>query len=132
MNPPRDRTTSRRALPLWASFGYAVRGIYAVAWSQRNFRIHVVAATLVCAVAWWLECSRLEWAILLITMGFVLVSEALNTAVETVVDLVSPEYHVLAARAKDVAAGAVLIAALTAVGVAVVILLPLMYERIQP
>jgi diacylglycerol kinase (ATP) len=81
-------------------------------------------------MAWWLECSRVEWAILLITMGFVLVSETMNTAIETVVDLVSPEYHELAGHAKDVAAGAVLLAALTAVGVALAILAPRLYERI--
>ena len=65
-----------------------------------------------------------ELAILLLTIGFVLVLEALNTALEALVDLASPEYHPLAKIAKDVAAAAVLIAAITAVLVGLVLLLP--------
>ncbi|MEY3990047.1 MAG: Undecaprenol kinase [Chloroflexota bacterium] len=130
MKPAPDVATRWRATTLRAAFGYAIRGIIAGAWPQRNFRIHLGATVLVSLMAWWLECSRVEWAILLITMGFVLVSETMNTAIETVVDLVSPEYHELAGHAKDVAAGAVLLAALTAVGVALAILAPRLYERI--
>ncbi len=130
MKPASDASTRWRAATLRASFGYAIRGIIIGAWPQRNFRIHLVATVGVSLTAWWLGCNRVEWAILLITMGFVVVSEALNTAIETVVDLVSPEYHELAGRAKDIAAGAVLLAAVTAVGVALVILVPRLYERI--
>lgn len=130
MKPTLDGSNRWRAATLRASFGYAIRGISVGAWPQRNFRIHLVATVAVSLTAWWLECSRVEWAILLITMGFVLVSETINTAIETIVDLVSPEYHELAGRAKDVAAGAVLLAALTALGVACVILAPRLYERI--
>lgn len=125
-----DPVTRWRAPTLRAAFGYAIQGIIKCAWPQRNFQIHFVATIVVSLTAWWLECSRIEWAILLITMGFVLVSETINTAIETVVDLVSPEYHELAGLAKDVAAGAVLLAALTALGVALVILAPRLYERI--
>jgi diacylglycerol kinase (ATP) len=130
MKPSSDVPTRWRADTLHAAFGYAIRGIIIGAWPQRNFRIHLVAAVVVSVTAWWLECNRIEWAILLITMGVVLVSETINTAIETVVDLVSPDYHPFAGRAKDVAAGAVLLAALTAVGVALVILAPRLYERI--
>lgn len=130
MNGAPDSSTRWRAATLRASFGYAIRGIIVGAWPQRNFRIHLAATAVVSLTAWWLECSRIEWAILLITMGFVLVSETINTAIETVVDLVSPEYHVFAGRAKDVAAGAVLLAAVTAIGVACTILAPRLYERI--
>lgn len=130
MNPAPGSSTRWRAATLRASFGYAIQGIINGAWPQRNFRIHLLATIVVSLTAWWLGCSRVEWAILLITMGFVLVSETINTAIETVVDLVSPEYHELAGRAKDVAAGAVLLAALVAVGVALVILVPRLYERI--
>ncbi|MFZ9859167.1 MAG: diacylglycerol kinase [Roseiflexaceae bacterium] len=125
-----DQSTGWRAKTLSASFGYAIQGIVHGAWPQRNFRIHLVATVVVSLIAWWLECTRIEWAILLITMGFVLVSETVNTAIETVVDLVSPAHHELAGRAKDVAAGAVLLAALTAFGVACAILVPRLYERI--
>lgn len=130
MNSADNNNTRWRAVTTWASFAFAIRGITQGAWQQRNFRIHVSAATIVIISAVWLECTRIEWALLLLTMGLVLVSETLNTAIETVVDLISLEYHELAGRAKDIAAGAVLLAALTAVGVALVILAPRVYERV--
>lgn len=97
---------------------------------ERNFQLHVLACVVVVALAVWVGCSPIEWAILLLTMGLVLVAEALNTAIETVVDLVSPEFNTLAGHAKDVAAGAVLLAAITAVGVAAWILAIPIYQRI--
>lgn len=115
-------TRTPRRITLQQSFGYAFRGIWLVARSERNFQVHLGASVAVVALALWLRCTPIEWAILVLTMGLVLVAEALNTAIETVVDLVSPEYNTLAGHAKDIAAGAVLLAALTAVIVAVWIL----------
>lgn len=125
-------TRPSRHVTLLQSFGFAFRGIWVVARAERNFQIHLLACVFVCGTAYWLGCTPIEWAVLLLTMGFVLVAEALNTAIEIVVDLVSPEYHVLAGHAKDAAAGAVLLAALTAVGVAVWILGVPLYQRIVP
>ena len=121
-----------RQITILQSFGFALRGIWVVARAERNFQIHLLACVVVTGTAYWLGCTALEWAILLLTMGFVLVAEALNTAIEIVVDLVSPEYHVLAGHAKDAAAGAVLLAAITAVAVAVCILGIPLYQRIVP
>lgn len=118
-----------RHITLRASFGYALRGIWFVARSERNFQIHLVAVPLVVVAAYWVQCTPTEWAILCMAMGFVLVAEALNTAIERVVDLVSPEYNTLAGHAKDIAAGGVLLAAITAVVVAVWILGVPLYQR---
>lgn len=102
---------------------YALDGI-ALAWrTQRNFRIQVVVAVIAVAVFALLRVSALAFAILALTIAFVLAFEAMNTALEALVDLVSPERHTLAKAAKDAAAGAVLIAALGALSVGVLLVL---------
>ena len=105
------------------AFLYAWRGIMVVS-RDRMLRIQLLAAIVVVAMAAWLKVSRVEWAILMLTVGAVLALEAMNTAVEAVVDLAMPERHPLAARAKDAAAGAVLIAAIAASAVGLFILGP--------
>ena len=82
--------------------------------SQANARIHVVAAALVVAAGFFFGISRGEWCAVVGAMGWVLTAEGINTAIEAVVDLASPGMHPLAERAKDVAAGAVLLAAAAA------------------
>lgn len=99
-------------------FGYAGRGLWFCIRQERNFRIHLVAAVYVLAAAPFFSLSRGEWAALLLVIGLVIAAEALNTAVEQTVNLASPERHTVARIAKDVAAGAVLLCALTALGVA--------------
>ena len=103
------------------SFGYAIAGILQLVRRQRNARIHVIVTVAVCAAsaAWGL--SRVEWLVLILTIAMVLGMEGLNTAIEAVVDLASPQFHPLAKQAKDVAAGAVLLVALGAVGVAILL-----------
>ncbi len=93
-------------------------------WSEggRNTKIHVGVALAVIVVGFWLNISRLDWAILLLTIGAVFAAEAANTAVKSVVDLVSPEHHELARRAKDCAAGTVLVLTIAAVAIGLVIL----------
>ena len=102
----------------WRGFRYAAAGI-ARCFGERNFRVHTVAAVAVPLFARHFLDSRAEWAILWLTVAAVPAAEAINTAVERVVDLVSPEQHPLAGAAKDAAAGAVLLCALGAVAVAV-------------
>jgi diacylglycerol kinase len=107
-----------------ASFGYALRGI-GYAWrTQRHLRIHVGIALAALALAAILRLGTAEWAALLGMIALVLCLEMLNTVVEAVVDLASPDYHPLAKYAKDVSAGAVLVAALAAVALAGVLFLP--------
>jgi diacylglycerol kinase (ATP) len=105
---------------LW-SFDYAIRGIVHGLRTQRNLRIHVGAAAIVFVMALALGVQGLELVALLLAVGFVIVCELLNTAIETVVDLTTDGYDPLAAIAKDVAAGAVLIAAVTALGVGYIV-----------
>lgn len=95
------------------SFRHAGRGVAVLA-RQPNAIIHLCAAVAVVAVAAWLRVSARDWIVLTLCIALVLVTEALNTALERVVDLASPDWHPLARDAKDVAAGAVLIAALGA------------------
>ena len=99
------------------SFGFALAGIKYGITTQRNMKIHVAAAALVLMLGYIVNLSQMEWMLLMLTIGIVWTAELFNTALETLVDLVSPEEHPLAKIAKDVAAGAVLCAALAAVAV---------------
>jgi diacylglycerol kinase (ATP) len=112
---------------LW-SFDYAIRGIVYTLRTQRNMRLHLLAAIVVFLGALALGVSGLELIALVFAVGLVFVCELMNTAVETVVDLATETYEPLAAIAKDVAAGAVLISALTAVAVGYVVL----FGRVTP
>ena len=99
------------------SFGYAFSGIAQLVRQQRNAQIHVLITLIVCAASWAWGLSRIEWLILIVTIMVVLGMEAVNTAIESVVDLASPQFHPLAKQAKDIAAGGVLLVAIGAVGV---------------
>ena len=112
-----------RAVSRLASLGHAVRGL-GVLLREPNARIHVCAALGVAALGMWLRLDRSDWLAVLLAMGLVLGAEALNTAVERVVDLVQPEWHPLARDAKDVAAAGVLICSLAAAAVACGVFMP--------
>ena len=109
---PTAPPTSRGRLA--RSFGYALRGIGILLRTQANARIHAVATLLAVGAGFWFGIARGEWCAVIAAIGLVWTAEGLNTALEAVVDLVSPEQHPLAGRAKDVAAGAVLCAAIAA------------------
>lgn len=96
------------------SFGHAFRGIGFLLKTQHNARIHAAATVLVVAAGVLLRLSPVEWALIVLAITGVWTAEALNTAIEVLVDLASPAPHPLAGNAKDVAAGAVLIAAIGA------------------
>jgi len=109
----------KRAESLYESFGYAFRGLWYAVNTQRNLRLHFLAAASILVLGWFLALPTRSFISVLTAVMVVMVTEMLNTAVESVVDLASPEFHELARIAKDVAAGAVLLAALgaTALGV---------------
>lgn len=113
-----------RAASRIASFGHALRGVKRLLATQANARIHVCAALVVTFLGLYLSISALEWGLLCLTIGLVLCAEALNTAIEFVVDLASPAWHDLARDAKDIAAAAVLLASLAALVVGMIIFLP--------
>jgi diacylglycerol kinase (ATP) len=96
------------------SFGHAFRGLAILVQTQHNARIHAAATILVATAGALLQISTMEWALIALAIVCVWATEALNTAIEFVVDLVSPEHHPLAAKAKDVAAAGVLVAAIGA------------------
>jgi diacylglycerol kinase (ATP) len=106
-----------RAPTLIDSFNYAFEGIIHVLRTQRNLRIHVLAAILVFAAAVAVGVSRLQLIALVLAVAFVLVTEMLNTAIEGVIDVTTTSFDPNAKLAKDIAAGAVLIASITALAV---------------
>lgn len=97
------------------SFNYAVAGIIYVLKTQRNMRIHFAIAIITLFVSLFLDFSRLEFLILLLTIAFVMAAEMINTSIEKTIDLITEEYHPLAKVAKNVAAGAVLTSAINAI-----------------
>ena len=113
------------------SFGHAFAGIGHVLRTQHNAWIHAAITAAVILLALWLNVSPTEWAILVLAMMVVWVAEFVNTAVEAVVDLKSPEYGSLPGAAKDVAAGAVLVAAIGAAVVGLLILGPSLLDRLS-
>ncbi|MBO2943253.1 diacylglycerol kinase family protein [Paenibacillus sp. F411] len=96
---------------LKASFRYALEGILQTIRTETHMKIHLAAAAIVFLAAALLNVGTVQWLFLVLAVSLVMAAELLNTAVEAVVDLVSPEAHPLAKRAKDAAAGAVLVTA---------------------
>jgi len=112
------------------SFRYAFRGI-GHACSEPNFRIHIAAALTASFLGVLLDISRPEWCAFLLCFAAVMSAEAMNSAVEKLTDLVSPGHHDLAGKAKDMAAGAVLISAIMAAAVGCVVFLPRLGELLR-
>ncbi len=105
------------------SFGYAIQGIV-TAMSEQNFRFHVLSAVIVMIAGLLTGLSIMEWIIIVLVITLVMGAEMFNTAIERVVDLVSPDYHPLAKQAKDIAAAAVLVFAACSVIIGILIFLP--------
>ena len=97
------------------AFGHAFRGWGHVLRTQHNAWIHSIVAITVFILGLWLRLPLSDWAVLILTIATVFSAEFVNTAIEAVVDLASPDKHPLAKIGKDVGAGAVLVAALAAV-----------------
>jgi len=90
------------------SFEYAFKGITTLFVTQPNAQIHLLAVIVIVSMGIYLGLEPWEWCAIIICIAMVLVSEAINTAIEFLTDLASPDYHPLAGKAKDVAAAAVL------------------------
>ena len=110
-----------------ASFRFAFQGLTDLFRTQPNARIHLVITVAALAAGAYLGLSPLEWVAVALCVALVLGLEAVNTALEYLTDLVSPEYHPLAGKAKDAAAAAVLLAAAGAVAVGAIVFLPKIY-----
>ena len=94
-----------------ASFGHAGRGVWSALRSEVHLRFHAAATVAVAGLGFYYRLGRLEWALVALAVAGVWTAELLNTAIEALTDLASPDFHPLAGKAKDVAAGAVLLAA---------------------
>lgn len=106
------------------AFRNAFHGLRFVVTTQRNARIHLIITLIALACSAFFRISLLEWVAVVFAIGFVWAAECLNTAIEKLTDLASPGFHTLAKYAKDSAAAAVLIAAITAVIIGMLIFLP--------
>lgn len=107
-----------------ASFRYAFNGIRLLILKEHNAWIHCFAAICVAIAGLFLGLSKMEWATVVIVIGAVLSAEAVNSAIESLADLVSPEYNEAIKKTKDLAAGAVLIMAIAAAIVGFIIFIP--------
>lgn len=108
----------------WRSFSFAGQGVWRAVRTQRNMRVHLAAAVAAVAAGLALRISPADWAAVAVAIGLVLTAEIMNTAIEALADLATGEHHPLAKAAKDMAAGAVLVASVAAAGVAAAVFLP--------
>jgi diacylglycerol kinase len=123
-------------LKFYKSFRYALNGLITLIKTERNFRIMAVVCVIVNLLGFGLDAlgehlNRYEWAILWVAMGLVFVSEGLNTALETTIDVLHPGIHPMIGRAKDMAAGATLSASIVAIIVGLYIFSPHIMSLLQ-
>lgn len=109
------------------SFAYAFNGIRLLIRNEPNAWIHCVAAIGAVALGFVLQISRSEWIAIVVVIGIVLAAETVNSSIEALADLVSPEYNEAIKRTKDLAAGAVLLVALAAAVVGCIIFIPKLF-----
>ena len=113
------------------SFRYAFSGWWYVVRTQKNAWIHAVASILVLILGFWLQLPVRDWAVVILAIALVWTAEFLNSALEAVVDLASPQHHQLAQVGKDVGAAAVLIAAASSALIGILVLGPPLWARIS-
>ncbi|WP_045114111.1 diacylglycerol kinase family protein [Microscilla marina] len=113
------------------SFGYAGKGIKFFFVTQPHAKVHTVMAFMAIVLGIGFDIARTDWLAIVVAIGLVLVAETTNTALEELVNFVSPDYHKQAGIVKDIAAGAVLLAAITALVIGVLVFLPQIVKLIQ-
>ena len=116
-------------LKMLFSFRHAFAGLRFLM-DENNARFHVFFAIIILSAGFYLKLSAIEWAIIVAQIGLVLVVETLNTAIEKLCDFVSPEYHQLIGKVKDLAAAAVLIMSIVSVIVGIIIFLPKLFTHL--
>ena len=109
------------------SFGYAFKGIASLIKKEHNAWIHCTAIVVVTLAGFYFGITPTEWCIVVLCFGLVLAAEGFNTAIERLVDLVSPDYHPIAGDVKDVAAGAVLVCAIAVAIVGMIVFIPYLF-----
>jgi undecaprenol kinase len=113
-----------------SSFRLAILGILTAIKQERNVKIHLIITILVIILGLLNDLSKQEWMFIAFCIGLVISLELINTAIERVVDLVTSEYHPLAKEAKDIAAGAVFIAAILSIVIGGIIFIPKIWSAI--
>ncbi|PWG00771.1 diacylglycerol kinase family protein [Levilactobacillus bambusae] len=132
MDSNEKKTQTTKNHTFWQSFCHAKDGLVALYQTERNFRKHTLAAILAIGIGVWLHLTMNQWLWLLLAIFLVFISEAVNTIVESIVDLlVGHQFDGLAKKAKDVAAAGVLMAAAFAVVVGLLILAPSIWNLLQ-
>lgn len=106
------------------SFGYAFEGLYTLLREQHNAWVHLLATVVVIGAGLWFGIATSDWLFIALAITGVWVTEALNTAVELLCDVASPEFHPLVKKCKDIAAGAVLLSAVGAIVVGALVFWP--------
>ena len=127
----KDSNTNKdnfRGQSILRSFGVAISGILLVVKEERNIKIHILATILAIILGVVLNISIGEWCVVTIAIGIVMAGELINSAIETLVDVVMPNYDIRAKKVKDVSAGAVLILAISALIVGMLIFIPKLYQ----
>jgi diacylglycerol kinase (ATP) len=122
------KTRSKGAIPALAyqltSFKYAFKGLCVFWGSEMKARIHLFISIIAIALGACFDISLVKWALLILTIALVIICEILNTALEMLVDKISPEYNLTAGKIKDLTAGAVLISAIAAAAIGCLIFIP--------
>ena len=106
------------------SFKYAFNGLKVLIIEEHNSRVHAIAAIGVIAGGFYFKISGMEWLAVILSIGFVISMEIVNSAIENICDFISPEKHGLIKKIKDLAAAAVLVSAFTAIVIAAIIFIP--------
>ena len=121
---------NQKRSPLYKSFGYAFEGIFNTIKDERNIKIHLTVTILVIIFGFLLNISLSEWFVCILLFAIIIPLELVNTAIEAVVDMVCTDYNPLAKKAKDAAAGAVLVAAILSAVIGGIIFFPKLYHFI--
>ena len=106
------------------SLKFAVKGVWLLMTTEHSIMVQMVIAILISFVGWWMDISKTEWLFQILAIGLVLVAESLNTCIEKFCDFVQPEHDQKIGFIKDIAAGAVSFAAVTAIIIGPIIYLP--------
>lgn len=115
----------------WAAFGYAFKGLLDLVRNHPHAHLHLIATTMTILAGLNLRFAPWEWMVAILCLGLVWAAEAMNTALEYLTDLVSPEYHPLAGKAKDMAAAGVLCAAIAAFVVGLLLVGPKLWRLVS-
>ncbi len=113
------------------SFKHALDGVIYTFKTQPNFKVHTIFAVIAITASIYFQVSPAEWAVIIFIIGLVLVTEMINTSIESVVDLATEEFHEKAKVAKDVSAGMVLVTAIISVLVGILIFVPHFITRLD-